>query len=544
MFNIAMSCTLVTAYYAINSKFPKEQYVNWMRTLLQLNTPIVLFTQDHMEDLIRDLRGNRLLHLVVLPFQQLTTWSLYKNHWIKHYEMDPEKGVHSPELYSVWAEKAFFVERAIIENPFMTEHFFWCDIGAFRNPNIDSRILSSFPTITHLSHDHILLQSVGDLKPTDRLEKEDGIRGERISENWNEIRLVGGLWGGGASACLYWKDAYQAMLERYFAAGRFAGKDQIVMLSTYMEQPHLAKVVQCTRSDIDPWFFLEYLLSDREEAYQINETYTIPIVSVNVMGGLGNQLFQIAAAYAYAKKEGGRLLIPHILDNGDRPVYWNSILQRFRPYLSTSIPYLPHHKEKEATLYDAIPTLSQEGIYLEGYMQSSKYFVNDRIKSEIRALLAPPPAILNEVFERYRFLMDNKDRVVVVHARRTDYLKNHTNIMVHGPLHAEYYKLAIQRMKKLVKDPIWLLTSDDNRYWIEIEKDLDLHAPIFLMNEGDINSFVLLQQFKNVIMSNSTFIWWATWLANATNVMVPSKWFGPWGPSQYEDIYEAHWQRI
>jgi len=83
MFNIAMSCTLVTAYYAINSKFPKEQYVNWMRTLLQLNTPIVLFTQDHMEDLIRDLRGNRLLHLVVLPFQQLTTWSLYKNHWIK-----------------------------------------------------------------------------------------------------------------------------------------------------------------------------------------------------------------------------------------------------------------------------------------------------------------------------------------------------------------------------------------------------------------------------------------------------------------------------
>ena len=40
-----------------------------------------------------------------------------------------------------------------------------------------------------------------------------------------------------------------------------------------------------------------------------------PVVSVNIMGGLGNQLFQIATAYAYASKTGGVLQIPHILDN-------------------------------------------------------------------------------------------------------------------------------------------------------------------------------------------------------------------------------------
>ena len=38
------------------------------------------------------------------------------------------------------------------------------------------------------------------------------------------------------------------------------------------------------------------------------------IVSVNIMGGLGNQLFQIAAAYAYAKQTGGQLQIIHKTD--------------------------------------------------------------------------------------------------------------------------------------------------------------------------------------------------------------------------------------
>jgi hypothetical protein len=63
-------------------------------------------------------------------------------------------------------------------------------------------------------------------------------------------------------------------------------------------------------------------------------------------------------------------------------------------------------------------------------------------------------------------------------------------------------------------------------------------------NESDIDTLILLQQFKHCIMSNSTFIWWAVWLGNFTNVIAPSKWFGPTGPKQWEDIYEPSWIRI
>jgi hypothetical protein len=268
-------------------------------------------------------------------------------------------------------------------------------------------------------------------------------------------------------------------------------------------------------------------------------------VSVHIKGGLGNQLFQIAAAYAYAKKEEGILHILHKEHNGDRPVYWETVLHRMKPYLVQSIPpHMIYWNESLPTMYQSIPPLTSQGVLLDGYRQTSKYFYNYDIQQELRELFAPHSSLMDEVCARYSFLLENKDRVIVVHARRTDYLRNQTIIDFHGPLPSSYYKEAIQRMKEKVKDPIWLLTSDDNRYWMEIEKELDIHAPVILMNESDIHTFALLQQFQHVIMSNSTFIWWCVWMADAKHVIAPSKWFGPTGPHPYDDIYEDHWERI
>ena len=123
----------------------------------------------------------------------------------------------------------------------------------------------------------MLFQSLGDAKSSDKVKKSDGIYGEVISNEWNEIRIVGGLWGGGMNACLQWKKAFKNMLERYFDANRFAGKDQQVMFSTIMENSDLVKVVRFTNYSIDMWFFLEYLLSDRNESYLEDLTYNLII---------------------------------------------------------------------------------------------------------------------------------------------------------------------------------------------------------------------------------------------------------------------------
>ena len=270
-----------------------------------------------------------------------------------------------------------------------------------------------------------------------------------------------------------------------------------------------------------------------------------PIISVNIMGGLGNQLFQIAAAYAYARQTGGKLQIVRKMDNGNRPVYWDSVVYRIQPYL---VPYIPssleHWWEPLPTQYREIGALPQIGIYLNGYLQSSKYYGTDEIKQEIKALFRPHPRLQADIYATYSYLIDNKDRVIVVHARRTDYI---THRDVHGPLEANYYKEAIKRMMNHVERPIFLLCGDDQSYWNEIKNDIPevfQHEHVILSNESDIRTFALLQQFRNFIMANSTFIWWCVWLSSAKHVLVPSKWFGPAGPKNYEDIYEREWERI
>jgi hypothetical protein len=268
------------------------------------------------------------------------------------------------------------------------------------------------------------------------------------------------------------------------------------------------------------------------------------VISVNIMGGLGNQLFQIATAYAYARKEEGTLQIVHKLDNGNRPVYWETLLQKVKPYLVSSIPStLEQWREKLPTMYADIGSLPLQGKYLNGYLQTSKYFYDDTIKQEIKELFTPVHSYVEESKARYAYLLENKDRVIVIHARRTDYI---TSADIHGPLTGAYYREAVRRMLKRVTNPIFLLCSDDQSFWNEIRDDI---APVFekehiMLEDSDIHTFVLLQQFQNFIMANSTFMWWCVWLSDAKNVIAPSKWFGPYGPAPYDDIFEESWERI
>lgn len=268
-------------------------------------------------------------------------------------------------------------------------------------------------------------------------------------------------------------------------------------------------------------------------------------VFVNIMGGLGNQLFQIAAAYAYARKNNGQLKIYRKRDNNNRPVYWENFLKNLESYLIDYIPQSLHEfSENKPCMYSDIGPLEHPGKLLNGYFQTSKYYYNPQIKQEIKELFRQPQELIDKIRQKYSFVYENSDRVIVIHARRTDYIQA---AHIHGPLTGNYYKQALEIMLSNIKNPIFVLTSDDNKFWNEIKSDID---PIFdyqyliLEDESEINTLVLLQQFQNFIMSNSTFIWWAVWLSNYKNVIVPSKWFGYAGPSPWSDIYEDDWIQL
>ncbi len=277
------------------------------------------------------------------------------------------------------------------------------------------------------------------------------------------------------------------------------------------------------------------------------------IVTVNLCGGLGNQLFKIASAYAYSKRVNAELKLLKITESGSgytgsRPVYWDTLLLKTAPYLVNYIDISEFNRwyEDYPTMYKEISPIPDvcKGQYLDAYLQCSKYFYDKNTKNEIKDMFTPDNFLTELVRDKYKYFFENKDRVVVVHARRTDYLAFKE---FHNPLSGEYYRKASEEMISRIGDPIFLLCSDDNNYWEEIKDDIS--ETIFscenrILKEDDILTYTLLQQFNNFIMSNSTFIWWCVWLSEAKNVIAPNGWFGPYGPKLYDDIYEPNWTRI
>lgn len=289
------------------------------------------------------------------------------------------------------------------------------------------------------------------------------------------------------------------------------------------------------------------LLWNRVQArFKVDWDQNAPVISITLMGGLGNQLFQLASGYTYARRHGTLFRILNCPPIGGRPTYWDSVLRHFRPFLVPELPPMLQWEQGLATVYRPIPAPTEQNLRLGGYFQSSKYFPTHWDREHIRLLFRPPSHMEHTVQHAYPSLLRIARRVVVLHARRTDYI---THAAFHGPLPMSYYRRAVDKILPKVEEPFFLLCSDDPTFWSTLATDLpEVHSrPHFvLQGESDIRTFALLIHFRHFILSNSTFLWWVAWMAEQvapTQVIAPSEWFGPSGISEWEDIYESRWER-
>ena len=139
----------------------------------------------------------------------------------------------------------------------------------------------------------------------------------------------------------------------------------------------------------------------------------MPDCFIQLMGGLGNQMFQIATAYAHAKRNGYNLCLSHTT-HGGRPTYWDRILHNCRQYIRNPVGS-PNRYSEPHFHYSMIPA-STTNIF--GYFQSSKYF--SEFRDEIRTLFTSPASIIAAVDTKYRDIVS--PHAVAVHVRRGDYL--------------------------------------------------------------------------------------------------------------------------
>lgn len=186
--------------------------------------------------------------------------------------------------------------------------------------------------------------------------------------------------------------------------------------------------------------------------------------------------------------------------------------------------------------FDFYETTEENKIFI-GSFESSKFFKD--IQSVLQTEYEPKFLKLHENEQLYQKIVETNSICVTI--RRGDFLdKKYKNYFY--VCHEGYFKEAIKKMQEMVKDPQFVVFSDDVE-WCKKHMSFP-EGTIFESGKDPVwEKLRLMYSCKHFIISNSTFSWWAQYLSRNENkiVIAPSKWrnYG-----YCEDIFEDNWIKI
>ena len=252
---------------------------------------------------------------------------------------------------------------------------------------------------------------------------------------------------------------------------------------------------------------------------------------IHIHGGLGNQLFQVAAAYEIAKKHNMYVVIVykddfhrHLTHNTYRDEFFSTIFKSFNTIHIRHIDFSNVITYTESRCFDYddnIISNSNSHYYIEGvYFQNKKYLTN--YKTELIELFQNPSIICSELSKQYILL----DESYFIHVRRGDYIYNPTYSFNSD----SYFINAINYIMKK-EDSLYVhffIVSDDIEYCKQNFVFHNIPRKTFMdnkMNTLDTLYFMSACK-KGGICSNSTFSGWATNLNvnPEKTVVVPKQW--------------------
>ena len=297
------------------------------------------------------------------------------------------------------------------------------------------------------------------------------------------------------------------------------------------------------------------------------------MIITRLSGGLGNQMFQYAAARALALRHGTQVAIdtsyysprhirraqldifPCVLNNAPRIRSWFARRQRHAglgwmrslpgaPYWYREHGYREHGQSehglgKRGVGFDELVLELPASCYLQGYFQSPRYFADcARLIREDFCF----PALTDITNRRLAAQIDGRC-AVAIHVRLRDYLHPRGSSSTHHALEASYYQRAMAELNNTLASPRYFLFTDDP------ERAARMHweSPVQLVahNHG-VDAFrdmQLMSRCTHQIIANSSFSWWAAWLNSnhAKRVIAPRNWFHPDSGHSTHDLIPADW---
>lgn len=291
------------------------------------------------------------------------------------------------------------------------------------------------------------------------------------------------------------------------------------------------------------------------------------MVISNIIGGLGNQMFQYATARALALRLDAdfRVDLSHFvgyeLHQGfelerlfncpvekaskcdlSNVLSWqgSKLIQKFlrRPQLKIlrkkSFTVEPHHH------YWAEIMELEGNQYLYGYWQSEKYFIN--VAETIRKDFSFKQPLLDENTHIVEQLANVNS--VSLHVRRGDYVTNTKNAFI-GTCSTTYYQSAIKEIENQIINPVFFIFSDDID-WVKKNLVVDRSSIFVSHNKGSesYNDMRLMSLCKHNIIANSSFSWWGAWLnSNPQKIVIaPKQWFA--SGQDDSDLIPKTWIRV
>lgn len=181
-------------------------------------------------------------------------------------------------------------------------------------------------------------------------------------------------------------------------------------------------------------------------------------------------------------------------------------------------------------------------VYLDGYWQCEKYFedVAETIRKDFTLRTAPDP-INSEIGE----VIQNSE-AVSIHIRRGDYVSNAAICQYHGSSSLDYYRAAIAELKARVPNPRFFVFSDEPAW---VKENLRSDVPMsYLDHNGADRAYEdlrLMSLCRHHIIANSSFSWWAAWLGDHPEkiVIAPQKWFNR-EDINTDDLIPEEWIRL
>jgi hypothetical protein len=162
---------------------------------------------------------------------------------------------------------------------------------------------------------------------------------------------------------------------------------------------------------------------------------------------------------------------------------------------------------------------------LEGYFQHPAYFedVAEAIRTELQPK-EPLPGTAAAFADQLR-----GRESVCIQVRRTDFLSTPETEHLHGTCPPAYFEQAWTRMLQQVCGARGFVFPDDHAWahetfaaWPDVEVvGPEWDGPSYL------HKFQLMQSCRHFIIANSTWGWWAAWLAPSHDrkVIMPARWY-------------------